>query len=93
VVVRLAFHAKPALSAAIYRPCDSNEMPLGFGVSFTCRCQGELRRIDAALNRVEPGTLAPILRALGFHSLEQIDCLESLQRVVLEVGRAAENTR
>jgi hypothetical protein len=45
-------------------------MLLGFGVSFTCRCQGELRRIDAALNRVEPGTLAPILRALGFHSLE-----------------------
>jgi hypothetical protein len=49
--------------------------------------------MDAALNRVEPGTLAPILSALGFHSLEQIDCLESLQRVALEVGRAAENTR
>jgi hypothetical protein len=42
--------------------------------------------MDAALNRVEPGTLAPILRALGFHSLERIDCLESLQRVVLEVA-------
>jgi hypothetical protein len=73
-------------SAAICRPCDSNEMLLGFGVSFTCRCQDELCRMDAALNRVEPGTLAPILRALGFHSLEQIDCLESLQRVVLEAA-------
>jgi hypothetical protein len=41
--------------------------------------------MDAALNRIERGTLAPILRALGFHSLEQIDCLESLRRVVLEV--------
>jgi hypothetical protein len=49
--------------------------------------------MDAALNRIERGTLAPILRALGFHSLEQIDCLESLRRVVLEVRRAAENTR
>ena len=39
------------------------------------------------------GTLAPFLRALGTRSLDQIDCVESLQSVVLEVERADEGTR
>jgi hypothetical protein len=52
----------------------------------------ELRRLDAALNRVEPGTLVPILRSLRLNSLAQVDNLETLQRVVHEVERAAEST-
>ena len=49
-----------------------------------------LRRLDAALNRVEPGTLVPILGSLRLNSLDQVDCLESLKRVVLELERAAD---
>lgn len=50
----------------------------------------EVRRLDAGLNRVEPGTLVSVLRSLRLKSLDQVDCLESLKRVVLEVERAAE---
>lgn len=50
----------------------------------------ELRRLDAALKRVEPGALAPILRRLQVGSLDQIDSLDSLRKVVLEVEQARE---
>ena len=53
----------------------------------------ELRRLDAALNRVEPGTLVSILRSLRLNSLAQVDNLETLKRVVQGVERAAESTR
>ena len=53
----------------------------------------ELRRLDAALNRVEPGTLVSILRSLRLNSLAQVDNLETLKRVVQRVERAAESTR
>ena len=53
----------------------------------------ELRRLDAALNRVEPGTLVSILRSLRLNSLAQVDNLETLKRVVQGVERAAERTR
>ena len=49
-----------------------------------------LRRLDAALNRVGPETLVPILHSLRLSSLAQVDSLETLKRVVLEVERAAE---
>jgi len=55
--------------------------------------EAELRRLDAALNKVEPGTLVPILRSLRLYSLDQVDSLDSLKRVGLEVERAAEITR
>lgn len=49
-----------------------------------------LRRLEAALNRVGPEPLVPILRALRLNSLDQIDSLDSLKKVVFEVERAAE---
>jgi hypothetical protein len=52
--------------------------------------EAELRRLDAALNKVEPGTLVPILRSFRLYSLDQVDSLDSLKTVVLEVERAAE---
>ncbi len=55
--------------------------------------EAELRRLDAALNKVEPGTLVPIFRSLRLYSLDQVDSLETLKRVVLEVERVAEITR
>lgn len=51
----------------------------------------ELRRLDDALNQVEPGTVTAILRSLGLHSLDQLDGLEILQKVLAEVDRAAQN--
>ena len=52
-----------------------------------------LRRLEAALERVGPETLVPILRSLRLDSLDQADTLASLKRVVLEVERAAEISR
>jgi hypothetical protein len=49
----------------------------------------EVRRLDAALNGVEPGTLAPILRSLQLNSLDQVESLETLRKVLLEIERAA----
>jgi hypothetical protein len=49
-----------------------------------------LLRLKAALNRIGPETLAPILHSLRLNSLDQVDSLESLKRVVLEVERRAE---
>ncbi len=48
-----------------------------------------LLRLKAALNKIKPETLVPILRSLRLNSLEQVDSLETLKRVVLEVERAA----
>jgi hypothetical protein len=48
-----------------------------------------LRRLEAALNRVEPKAVVPTLRSLRLNSLEQVDCLESLKKVVLAAEEAA----
>ena len=50
-----------------------------------------LRRLDAALDRIGPEALVPILRSLRLNSLNQVDCLESLKKIVLEAERVAEN--
>src|SRR5271157_849370 len=52
-----------------------------------------LRRLEAALDRIGPETVVPILRSLRLNSLNQIDCLESLKKVVLAVEEAAGLTR
>ena len=51
-----------------------------------------LRRLEAALDRVGPETLAPILRSLRLNSLSQVDNVADLKRVVLVVEQAAEIT-
>jgi len=52
-----------------------------------------LRRLEAALSKVGPETLTPILRALGLNSLDQVDCMETLKKVVVEIEQAAEHTQ
>jgi hypothetical protein len=52
-----------------------------------------LRRLEAALNKVGPEVLIPVLRSLRLNSLHQVDSLATLQRVVLEVERVVETTR
>jgi hypothetical protein len=51
------------------------------------------RRLEAALDKSGPGILVPILRSLRLNSIDQLDSLDSLKRVVLEVERVAESTR
>ena len=51
-----------------------------------------LRRLGAALDKVGPEALVPILRSLRLTSLNQVDGLESLKKVVLEAARVAEIT-
>jgi hypothetical protein len=48
-----------------------------------------LRRLEAALDRIGPEALIPILRSLRLNSLNQVDCLESLKQVVLAAEEAA----
>jgi MoxR-like ATPase len=49
----------------------------------------ELRRLDVVLNQVEPGTLTPILRSLRLSSLEQVDNVETLRRIIREIELVA----
>jgi hypothetical protein len=51
-----------------------------------------LRRLEAALSRVGPEAVVPTLRSLRLNSLEQVDSLESLKKVVLAAEEAADLT-
>jgi hypothetical protein len=44
-----------------------------------------LRRLEAALDRTGPEALIPILRSWGLTSLERVDTLEILKRIVLDL--------
>ena len=48
-----------------------------------------LRRLEAALDRVGPETLVPILRSQQLNSLDQVDSLDNLKKIVLEIERVA----
>jgi hypothetical protein len=50
-----------------------------------------LRRLEAALDRVGPEALVPILKANRLTSIERVDNLETLKRIVVELERAAES--
>jgi hypothetical protein len=52
-----------------------------------------LRRLEVALDKSGPEILVSILRSLHLNSIDQVDSLDSLKRVVLEVERVAENPR
>jgi hypothetical protein len=51
-----------------------------------------LRRLEAALDQTGREALIPILRSLGLTSLERVDTLEILKRIVLDVEDAASRT-
>lgn len=50
-----------------------------------------LRRMEAALDKTGPEALLPTLKTIGLSSLERVDNLETLKRIVLELERAAES--
>ena len=47
-----------------------------------------LRRLEAAFDRLGPEALPPVLRRCGFTSIERVDNLETLKRIVLDVEAA-----
>jgi hypothetical protein len=51
-----------------------------------------LRRLDVALNRVGPDTLASVLRSLRLDSLAQVDSLDTLRKLVLAMEQATGST-
>lgn len=51
-----------------------------------------LRRVETALGKTGPEVLVPILKAIGLNSLERVDNLENLKRIVLEVEGAANSS-
>jgi len=51
-----------------------------------------LRRLEAALNRVGPDAVVTTLRSLRLNSLDHVNCLESLKKVVLAAKGAARLT-
>ena len=48
------------------------------------------RRVEAALDKTGTGALVPVLKSIGLASLERIENLETLKRIVLELERAAD---
>lgn len=48
-----------------------------------------MRRLEAALDKLGPEALVPVLKANQLASIERIENLETLKRVVLELERAA----
>ena len=50
-----------------------------------------LRRLEATLDRTGPEALVPVLKTIGLSSLERVDNLETLKRIVLELERTAES--
>jgi hypothetical protein len=48
-----------------------------------------LRRLESALDRSGPQILVPILWSLQLNSLDQVDSLDNLKKIVLEVEQAA----
>jgi hypothetical protein len=47
-----------------------------------------LRRVEAALDKTGPEALVPSLETIRLSSLERVDNLETLTRIVLELERA-----
>ena len=48
-----------------------------------------LRRLEAALRKTGPDVLIPVLKTTRLNSLERVDDLDTLKRIVLEVERLA----
>lgn len=51
-----------------------------------------LRRLDVALDQTEPERLTAVLKVFGLSSLERVDTLEMLKRIVLEVESSQQNS-
>jgi len=51
--------------------------------------EGGLRRLEAALDKTGPEALIPVLKAIGLTSIERVDNLETLKRIVVALEGSA----
>jgi len=76
--------------ARVWNPREIEDVSVQQRVLEHMRCADRgLTRLKAALERTGPHALTPILQALGVASLERVDNLQSLKRIVLDLESAA----
>ncbi|HZQ17899.1 MAG TPA: Rad52/Rad22 family DNA repair protein [Terriglobales bacterium] len=72
--------------ARVWNPREIHEIAIQQKVLEHMRAaERGLHRLEAALEQTEPDTLSGVLRNFGFRSLERVNTLEMLKRVVLAV--------
>jgi hypothetical protein len=76
--------------ARVWNPREIEDVSVQQRVLEHMRCADRgLTRLKAALEKTGPQALTPILHALGVASLERLDNLQSLKRIVLDLESAA----
>ena len=76
--------------ARVWNPREIEDTSVQRKVLEHMRCADRgLRRLKAALQKTGPSALTPILQTLGLASLERVDNLEILKRIVLDLESAA----
>jgi hypothetical protein len=79
--------------ARVWNPSQVQDAPLLQKVLAQMQAADRgLRQLDAALDKTGPDQLATILRSVNLKSLEQVDNLETLQKVVLALEAKAGST-
>ena len=75
--------------ARVWNPSEIHDVSLQRRVLEHMRsAERGLRRLEAALDRLGPEALPPVLRRCGFTAIERVDNLETLKRIVLDVEAA-----
>jgi Rad52/22 family double-strand break repair protein len=78
--------------ARVWNPREIEDTSVQRKVLEYMRCADRgLMRLKAALEKTGPRALTPILQTLGLASLERVDNLEILKRIVLDLESAAAN--
>jgi hypothetical protein len=76
--------------ARVWNPNEIEDVSVQQRVLEHMRCaERGLTRLKAALEKTGPKALIPILQALGVASLERVDNLQTLKRIVLDLESAA----
>lgn len=77
--------------ARVWNPREIQDIPLLRKVLEHMRsAERGVRRMEATLDKTGPEALLPILKPIGLNSLERVDNLETLKRIVSELEASAE---
>jgi len=76
--------------ARVWSPRDINDVSVQQKVLEHMRsAERGLRRLQAALDKTVPEALIPVLKAIGLTSVERVENLETLKRIVLDLELVA----
>jgi hypothetical protein len=79
--------------ARVWNPREIRDVAVQQGVLEHMRAaERGLRRLEAALDQAGPEALSPILKSLGLASLERVDSLKSLKRILVGLERSPDGT-